>query len=668
MSLEAYTLIITYFMAALGLYALSLVETMGPAFTALIAVLAAVSLPLNVKKRAAVPPMLRNLVAAAVFVLFVAEYAVFSAGLITAAARLLSLLLALKLFDLRTGRDFQICHALVFFLILAAAASTVSPVFVLLLAVFIISAIWAMIIFNIKKDYEENSPKPSPAPPLSFGLPFFFTIIALSSVSLVIAFVIFFTLPRLGIGLFESKTLGTVKVAGFSETVDLGALGPIKTDSTVVMRVEIKSGRPASRLYFRGAALDTYDGTGWRRTLKARRLLSDRGGGIVTAALAGPVIEQRIMLEPLDTEVLFAASHPGSIAGGVKNLWVDAAGSMYLPSAPYSRTTYTVRSVAGALYERPGDVDAAYTDASVLALDPEGAAMRTLAQEITAGKDGDAQRAGAIESYLKDGFKYTLDPEPGGGETPLNDFLFHSKEGYCEHYATAMVMLARAVGLPARIVNGFSEGEWNPLGNYFIVRQQDAHSWVEVYIEGAGWKTFDPTPPAGLAPLYRPSRLSLYLDMLRFKWHRYIIRFSSADQQRAAYSIQARTRTMAGRIRSRLRGPLRRTTAYALAVVAAAALLMALRMLKRDGPGRGRGGGRTPAYYIEMLDILKKKGLARRRGETPLELAERLKNAEVMEVTRAFHSERFGGLGPSQARLARIRSSLELLRRSEIAA
>ena len=110
---------------------------------------------------------------------------------------------------------------------------------------------------------------------------------------------------------------------------------------------------------------------------------------------------------------------------------------------------------------------------------------------------------------------------------PVDDFLFNSKRGYCEHYASAMVLMLRTIGIPARIVTGFYGGEFNEYGGYVIVRQSNAHSWVEAAIDGR-WRLFDPTPPVVER---RASAIGYLLDMLRMKWNRYVVAFSASDQK-----------------------------------------------------------------------------------------------------------------------------------------
>ena len=110
---------------------------------------------------------------------------------------------------------------------------------------------------------------------------------------------------------------------------------------------------------------------------------------------------------------------------------------------------------------------------------------------------------------------------------PIEDFLFNTKKGYCEHYASSMVLMLRSLGIPSRVVTGFYGGEKNEYGAYLIVRKSNAHSWVEALTDGR-WKRFDPTPTVAIM---RPSAVDLMLDSLQLNWSRYVVGFSFSDQR-----------------------------------------------------------------------------------------------------------------------------------------
>jgi hypothetical protein len=668
MSFTSYTTIITYLVASVGIAAICLVDTVGNGFIASMIAVMAASLVVSTRTSLLIPKVLWNILAVVVFSLFLVDYLAVSGTLIGASARFLTILVALKLFDLKTTRDYVLFFTLVLFQILAAAASTVSPVFFLILSLFIICGIWAMILFNMKRDWEEATPEGQSIPRGVFGAPFFIGTIALTASSILITLMLFFLIPRMAVGFFEAKTLNTVKVTGFSDRVDLGDIGPVKQDPTVVMRVEIPE-RPASlpMLYFRGATLDHYDGTGWNRTIKKIVPAKKTRDGLFTVGdWDKGLVEQKILLEPLETDILFAASRGVSVSGRFAKVMTDGSGSIYLPSPPYSRIEYRAWSnVNGS--PNFDDIKTGRAGSPYLQTPSGEKRVGALAFEISKDKPTDWERAKAINDYLKQNHRYTLNPKRGAGPTPLEDFLFFSKEGYCEHYATAMVMLLRHLGIPSRIVTGFLQGQWNRYGNYFLVRQQDAHSWVEAYIPGRGWTTFDPTPSQGLTTPVEASWLGLFVDSLRWRWARHIVNYTLTDQIQMARKMESRLGSLQHTLRKSLSsffagGPGGRWAWWVLAIPVVVIVLLKVIISKGILTG-GRISRKTPEFYLEMLSILKRKGLERKPFETPMEFAIRTGHAMARSLTETFEVVRYGGRTLTESEILEVKSSMEILKR-----
>ncbi len=669
MNINIYTVFITYFTVFVGLWAMTLVEAIEPWFVALSGLAAVLSLILNVKKTRLLSAMLWNVLAAALFAVFVFDYLFVSQSLIASASRFLTILLILKLFDLNSNRDYLIVYCLVFFQILASAASTVSPLFFLLLTFFVFLSIWAMMVFNIKRDFQALGGGHE-LPRIVFGAPFFAFISLVFAGSIIVTFALFFILPRIGVGIFERKSLNTIKVTGFSESIDLGAIGPVKTDPTVVMRVEVK-GAARLPLYLRGTALDHYDGKAWSRGRIKERLVKRDFRGLFNLDRSGSshdtegMTELNILLEPLDTDVIFAMPNARLIEAGFQNIWIDDSGSIYLPSPPFTRIGYRVWSEPD---ERepgfPGTAPERYTDVSYAEKSTEADRIKTLARGLTEGLKTNEEKAKAVEQHLKASYSYTLDPKSTEGVGPIEDFLFYSKQGYCEHYATAMALLLRSINIPSRIVTGFVQGELNPSGNYRIIRQQDAHSWVEAYIEGEGWVQFDPTPSAGIIPSSRASDLSLYADMLVWRWNRYIVQYSFADQRRFAVKAEGGISRFAAGLRRAIQGPeilkSRRSGYAAAGIVLAAVVYVVLRRLRL----KVKRPFNTPEYYLKMTSILGKKGVLRAPHETPLEFAKRVNEDNVLDITKAHEVERYGGKRLNASELEAVERAVERLKKS----
>jgi hypothetical protein len=145
----------------------------------------------------------------------------------------------------------------------------------------------------------------------------------------------------------------------------------------------------------------------------------------------------------------------------------------------------------------------------------------------------------AIQQHLLENYRYSLEADTATLSHPLEEFLFTRKTGYCEHYATAMVVMLRTVGIPARLVTGFLATEWNEYGSYFTVRQRDAHAWVEVYFPHSGWITMDPTPTISAAvATSRWEPLSRFGESIRLQWDRLFVRYSAKDQLAVVHGVR----------------------------------------------------------------------------------------------------------------------------------
>ena len=159
-----------------------------------------------------------------------------------------------------------------------------------------------------------------------------------------------------------------------------------------------------------------------------------------------------------------------------------------------------------------------------------------LAQELRKDATNRVDIADAVLQYLSR-FAYTTDLEPtklaAAGADPIEAFLFESKRGHCEYFASSFALLARAAGVPTRVVNGFLGARYNELGEYYSIRQAEAHSWVEVYFDDLGWVVFDPTPPSGRgandAGIYFPE-FRAWLDALQNRYLEFVVDYDFGKQ------------------------------------------------------------------------------------------------------------------------------------------
>lgn len=351
---------------------------------------------------------------------------------------------------------------------------------------------------------------------------------------------IFIAFPRLGLG-FLSLTTPSSPITGFSDTVTLGDVGKIKQNPAVVMRVEYKrSGKnykPESRILWRGVVLDHYNGKTWASTLGAEFQVRNRPGtglNLFQAPSAKTIVQQNVYMESFSAPYLFTHGTPLFIDGNFIHLQMDkhfvfkVSGSRSGPRK-YSLTSDISQPNISYNLNLPRSEPLLFPK-RFLQLPEISPKTQNLADRLSKNTYTHEERAQSILNHFSD-FKYTLKMENDPDKTALEHFLFQRKEGHCEYFASAMVILLRASGVPARLVNGFVGVEWNEWGNYLIIRQNHAHSWVEAYVPGKGWVVYDPTPPDPALVTVDPLHpLAKSLDFLRMSWQRYIVRYSVRDQ------------------------------------------------------------------------------------------------------------------------------------------
>jgi transglutaminase-like putative cysteine protease len=346
--------------------------------------------------------------------------------------------------------------------------------------------------------------------------------VVITVLTLVLTVVFFVSIPRFRSGLWGKSFLKGIKTIGFSERVDFGSFGDVKLDETVVMRVILQPDLQES-LYLRGMTFDYFDGIAWYDTIKDMRKIYRTGRDFIKEVPEGEeTFAAEIYLEPINSDVIFTLLKPYKIDAAGYYMRRDNAGSFYMRHKKSKRFFYRIFSIDDHYY------DNVYLS-SYLQFPEEFTSIRRLAEDITSGVSDGLKKTETIRDYLIGNYQYSLSPErPADGLTAIEHFLFNSRQGYCEHFATSMALMLRSLGIPARLVTGFLRGSKNDYGDYYLIRQADAHSWVETFLDGR-WVLFDPTPPVVLPGR---TRLTLLLDMMNLNWYRYVVGFSSYDQQR----------------------------------------------------------------------------------------------------------------------------------------
>ena len=377
---------------------------------------------------------------------------------------LLAVMSAIKPFEVSTHRDRMVTLFLAYFIVIAGVLENDS--------LFMIFYMFASVLVTTAVLIRINDP--------GRGLRAHFrTGAVIMGQALPVMLVLFFLFPRLD-GSLVGITRSDTGVSGFSGELSPGSVSGLVEDDRVAFRVEFDGDIPGFRdQYWRGITFVRFDGKAWHRQQRP-------------ASLGTPLDETgkrsgyRVILEPHRSRWLFLLDYPVS-APGDSTLHEDFTA---LSDAPIHRTRRynAVSRLRGHTGSTP------FPGSDFISLPGSGnPKSRDLAARFLELRPEPEQVAEAILDYFRSqDFIYTLQPQRAGSH-PVDDFLFDSREGYCEHYASAFAFLMRAAGIPARVVGGYLGGEVNPYGNYLIVRQSHAHAWVEVWSPAQGWFRVDPT-------------------------------------------------------------------------------------------------------------------------------------------------------------------------------
>ncbi len=540
--------------------------------------------------------------------------------------------------------------------------------------------------------------------------------------------------------------------SGFENKVELGS-GHITTSRVPILNVRLMQGDRdiGSREYtflLRGSALDEYDPRTHRWTRSRAAAKSDIEIAVereTPVALADParfrgrdLVKQFITLRAGTKGVLLAAFQPVRLQSdalksasfsardqvlGTRQTTpdgfqytIDAIRDENLSDAYLARWS---RSFAPPAIEGGTVSGAAHTldfNWSAYARNPvvEDPRVRSLTESVMSAaklrRAADAEWdpidlriAATVERYLQSQYSYTLDlPEMRAGAEPICTFLFENRRGHCEYFASAMCSMLRSVGLRSRVITGVRATEYNPVGGYYVVRQKNAHAWVEVWDDNAGWRTFDPSPQASIEELQRPGNGLLasirdFYEYLEFQWINNVITYDDLQRNSVIVNIDQNL--------SGLTAMARRIAAFFEAVAAAlhqyqlmgaigylalgAAFLLvialtwllvrrimrrrsAIRQLQLDAVSRRdqRRLARQLDFYLNMLRILDRAGHSKPIWQTPAHFAARLVTGHpdrftaVVPLTDLFYEIRFGGRPLDSTRARLIQQHLDQLRRS----
>ena len=629
------------------------------------------------------------------------------------AVHFLLFVLLIRLYSATTDRDALFLAMLSFAAILASAVLTIDTTFLGLFFLFLLFGVATFVGLEMRRSSKgaigpDLDAQPQQERRLTRALILAALTVAFGAT--IIGAALFFFFPRFSAGYMGRTSMQPALMSGFTDDVELGQIGEIKKNSEVVMRV--RTGKPVGypRLRWRGIALSTFDGRRWYSPGRDEVSIPAGPSGWINLRdqprgqdRTATILHYTILLQPVATDTIFAPATAVSLRGnlfgegsnpdaGARRSYIvrDATGSLFNPFHNYSALLYEgysllpgtdVPRLRAATSDYPEDIRDTYLQ--LPQLDPR---IPELARQITERAETPFDKTLAVEDYLRTHYAYTLNLAGKPGGDPLAHFLFETRAGHCEYFASAMAIVLRSVGIPTREVNGFLPGEYNDLAGDYIVRASDAHSWVEVYFPGSGWITFDPTPPAADSAGGLLSRFGLYLDWFELTWNEWIINYDFVHQVQLAQTMRRSTRTWTKTAQSwfmKLQEQGRKWMSSwnaglgLLIPLAIGLLLLALRFelvvalwrrlwlsWQLRSPELARSNPQLATrLYGELLYLLERRGLARLPTQTPFEFAAAVSQPRlapaVQEFTQCYAQARFGG-GPCDT--MRLRALLEQVR------
>jgi protein-glutamine gamma-glutamyltransferase len=697
--------IMTNTLAALGVLAVVNTASMSPWTNAV--VLVGLALALAMPESAQTKPILRHVATVGPLALFLIQGARLVAGrsALDVAVEFAALLQVIRLATRRGAAHDQQIIVLALLHFVAGTVLGGGLTYGLCFLGFLIVAPGALVLSHLRREVEGNYRQgardrtglPVDVPRILrsrrvVGRGFLAATCLLSIPIFVFTAALFVLFPRVGLSLLLLNHSPKGRMVGFTDHVDLGEVGVLRTDPSIALRFDVtdlpEPPPPRITLRLRGTALDAYDGRAWSRTQSDRHVAEHAPESVDAYPIyrfPNPASDRKVSidLEPIDPPVIFLP--PRTIGIRVKPQNQALLGDpLSVHRGPEGELRYAGSDSHGLRYDAylanereilteilpPQDRGRYLAVPGMLPKRIEG-----LAHEWADAQPSNYFKAKAIEEHLKKDFRYDTNSPSGGKPQPLDHFLFESRRGHCEFFSTAMAMMLREVGIPSRNVMGFVGGTYNRFSHNYTVREGDAHSWVEAYIDDVGrpgWQTFDPTPNAGAQPLQETTGFLVYmrdlLDALQQRWNRYVIGYDLRTQLRLFEDMSSRYE----RWRSKTgvnKGAMEKVTR---APVLAAGVLalggVGYFLWKRRRRGQNKDDTKeakekvdkrleaATALYRTLEQALAAHGISRAPSLPPLRHAEELRARqhpladEVVQLTTVYLEARFGGVSLDDAR------------------
>ncbi|WP_444944702.1 DUF3488 and DUF4129 domain-containing transglutaminase family protein [Microbulbifer sp. ZKSA006] len=488
---------------------------------------------------------------------------------------------------------------------------------------------------------------------------------------------LFLVMPRLG-PLWSVPQNTAAGRTGVSDSMAPGDFTELSKSSKPTLRISFDGPiPPPEQRYWRGLVYSEFDGRTWRQGYG----VDPHNGGRVywrngeqTLPQVGPRYRYQVIQEASRSPWLFAMAQPASESPGVG----ETADDRLVKRTPvFNRFAYQVSSWPREALSSPAALSPVERRRNLQLPGSGNARTRQWLASLRDRGLGAEAISSQLLSHFNRTFTYTLKP-PALGRDTVDEFLFDSQQGFCEHFAGSYVFAMRAAGIPARVVAGYQGGEWVSGEEYLLVREYDAHAWAEIWLDGRGWQRVDPTAAVApervrdglesaageefmqdsLFPLHRIgilTRMRLQWDMINYRWYQTVVSFNADRQQN---------------ILQRLFGDL---SPLRMALLLGAPILVLLLGISLWAARSGRGPKLAPAerLYQRFCQRMARKGVERRSGEAAGDYVRRIAEERASlanyarAVTEAFELATYAGDAGALKTLRRLSSGYFWLRHSE---
>jgi len=570
---------------------------------------------------------------------------------VAAGTTLLVVMMGLKMLEARTRRDTILLLVLAYFLILAAFLREQGP----MLALYQILATWAVTTAMLQVTRSGTFLPAREAAGVAGQLMLY---------TLPVTLVLFLLFPRIPGPFWALPSTSGSAVTGLSDEMTPGTIAQLSQSDAVAFRVTFEGkAPPSSQLYWRGPVLEKFDGRSWSQGNWPSPAMD-----ISRIDYRGAAIRYTVSLVPHDKAWLLALDLPA------RPLPADARLSRRLQLETlkpvrdrlvYTALSYPDYQVLGSLSER---------ERALFTFLPERSNPRSQTLARTMRSQASTEQAyiqAVLNKFNREPYVYTLAPKRLDMRNPSDDFLFNTREGFCEFYASSFALMMRAAGIPSRVVTGYQGGELNPFGDYMIVRQSSAHAWVEVWLDNRGWVRVDPTAavaperirrglpdslrlgdplPGGLlrsVPLLADMRMAW--DLANARWDEYVLGYGPELQM-----------DLLSRFGLNMPTPLQ-LVLLIMSLVAFFLLLLSLYLARNYRP---RISDPALLLYRDFLRKLEKAGLHVAVHEAPGDLASRLGRlrpdirTQVNNVTTNYMLARYRKTDRYQLALEQLRNAV----------